>query len=751
MANIKPISIPTKTLSQSITSAATSFILSDIKGWNGSDLTASDFGTKAYGILRNSAGTLMEIFEFDPSTIADGSIDFVARGLKFDGTLDTEVAANKLSWVKGDTFVDIGTDVPQLLGHMVMIIGSAAIIEQLQYSTELTPTDRKDLVSKGYVDDLVNGGTVSINRVVVAGNAGETVASGDLVYFDDTDNEWKLCDANDSTTLNEVLLGIAQGAGTDGGAISNGILIRGLDETQTGMTVGVKLYASDTAGVIAESAGTVERIIGFSKSATQLYFDPYFGAFVTADEKDAMAGTQGVPNSSNTFATKDNIYEGATDQSQTTQDATVEFGEADATTKKQLIAQSFIATKTKIDGVKLWKEADTGTFTGTVTVSIQADDGSGDPAGSDLATVTLTNVQWLALADSAEFEAIFSSEYSLTVGSTYWILATSSTNDSSNHPNLGTNSAGGYANGSVKYKNTSDGWIAISTIDLYFKTLHGTNSQIVKTDSSGHIPSVLFSPSKMPIPAFQQIIPIDPTATDAQKASGSSQDGSVLYLYQPSTNELWRLERDSVTGMYFRTHDVSTTASITANDYGSIVELGDYIYLFANDNTNIEVTRFDKADLTNETSMTVPTVSATSNVLAWTDGVNIHVVSANASTTSHEWSISGTTMSAVDTATIPAGTFNQNHSAMMFDGTDAYLVDRSSPPTTDVSKLSALDGSSVGTADSYSIQQYTDDSNGVMLINIDDTRAYIGTLEVIYDETGNVANHIVLHPIVKPS
>lgn len=307
MASIKPITIPTKTLSESITASATSFKLSDIKGWDDSDLTSADFGSKAYAVFRNAANTKMEIVQFDPTTIASTGIDFVYRGLKFDGELDTEVSANKLSWTKGDTFVDLGTAVPQLLQHCVKIVGSEQIVEQLQYSTELTPTDAKDITTKGYVDSVLSGGTVTNNKLIVAGDAGETVATGDLVYYDDTDNEWKKTDANTATTVNEVLLGIAQGAGTDGNPISGGVLIRGLDETQTGMTVGVKLYASDTAGEIAESSGTTEKIIGFSKSATELYFDPYFGAFLTAKEKDALAGAGATPSSSNKFLTEGDV------------------------------------------------------------------------------------------------------------------------------------------------------------------------------------------------------------------------------------------------------------------------------------------------------------------------------------------------------------------------------------------------------------------------------------------------------------
>ena len=61
----------------------------------------------------------MEIFEWDPTTVADASISFVLRGLKFTGDLTTEVSANKRAWVKGTTFVELGTDTPQLLQYAI--------------------------------------------------------------------------------------------------------------------------------------------------------------------------------------------------------------------------------------------------------------------------------------------------------------------------------------------------------------------------------------------------------------------------------------------------------------------------------------------------------------------------------------------------------------------------------------------------------------------------------------------------------
>jgi len=288
MATIFPTSVPTKRLSQSISASALTFRLSDIEGWDGTDLTSASFGTKGYGVFRDENNTNVEFFQWDPSTIASGDITILLRGLKFTGDLTTEVTANKRTWVKG-TLVELGTHVPQLIQHYVKIIGSPQIQELLQYATELIPLDNKDLASKKYVDDTVNGGAVSNNRIVVSGTAGETLVSGNLVYFKPADGYWWKCDADTITLVEDVILGIAQGAGSAAGAITGGVLMYGLDSTQTARTTGALQYASNTAGGISETVGTNARVVGRAVTATTIIFDPNF--FNAASKQQIQAGS----------------------------------------------------------------------------------------------------------------------------------------------------------------------------------------------------------------------------------------------------------------------------------------------------------------------------------------------------------------------------------------------------------------------------------------------------------------------------
>lgn len=307
MASIKPISVPSKRLAETISGSASAFKLDDILGWDEAALTSADFGTVAYAVFRNSAGTLMELMQFDPTTIASASITITRRGLKFTGDLTTEVSGNKLTWVRGDTIVEIGSHPPQLLNSMVNVYGDQSIAGTKTFTTvpvsTASPVSSTDIVNKAYADALALGAVTS-DANIVPGTAGETVAAGNLIYFDYTDNEWKKTDADTAATLNGVMLGIAQGAGTDGNAIANGVLLRGLDSNQSGLTQGDLLYASNTAGGIASSAGTESKVVGIARTSTSMYFDPTFFSTLTNAQVAALAGSAGTPSSTNLFVTQ---------------------------------------------------------------------------------------------------------------------------------------------------------------------------------------------------------------------------------------------------------------------------------------------------------------------------------------------------------------------------------------------------------------------------------------------------------------
>lgn len=150
------------------------------------------------------------------------------------------------------------------------------------------PVANNDLTRKSYVDALVLGTLTTIN-VIVPAKAGATIAIGNSVYFDETSNKWKLTDADTASTVNDVLLGIAQGSGTDGNPILNGVLLQGVDENQSGMSEGDVQYASNTPGGIVNTPGTTVVTLGIAKSATDLYFNPRFNQQLTQAEKTLIS------------------------------------------------------------------------------------------------------------------------------------------------------------------------------------------------------------------------------------------------------------------------------------------------------------------------------------------------------------------------------------------------------------------------------------------------------------------------------
>jgi len=174
----------------------------------------------------------------------------------------------------------------------------------ISYDAEPTLTDRKELATVAYVLDNITGGTVAFDSQVVTGvNAGETVAAGELVYFKTSDQEFYLADASVAVEVNNVQMGLALGAGTDGAAITGGVQISG-SYTTTGLTAGATYYATDVAGVFGTSAGTTNRVIGVALSTTELLLVPVNPETPTSDEKAAMAGFLSAPSASNKFLTQ---------------------------------------------------------------------------------------------------------------------------------------------------------------------------------------------------------------------------------------------------------------------------------------------------------------------------------------------------------------------------------------------------------------------------------------------------------------
>lgn len=314
--SIKFISVPSKRLAQTINATDYSFVLDNIKGWSGTNLAAADFGSELYVSFRNSANTKVEFMKVDPATIASSSITILKRGLAYNGEQATEVSANIQDvWVKGDTIVELGSHVPQLLQETMLVSGDQTVAGEKTFSTipKTTggnATDPTELVNYAQALALLTG-TTSVDRIVVAGTAGETVAAGNLCYLKESDGRWWKADADLAASAENVILGFAQGAGTAGNSVTNGVLIWGKDTNQTGLTANSIYYVSNTAGAISLTVGNKEVTAGFSLSTTSILFNPRYNQQLTEDQQDAAAGAGATtPSISNKFITNSMVPAG---------------------------------------------------------------------------------------------------------------------------------------------------------------------------------------------------------------------------------------------------------------------------------------------------------------------------------------------------------------------------------------------------------------------------------------------------------
>lgn len=135
------------------------------------------------------------------------------------------------------------------------------------------PLSSENAATKAYVDSVVTGTTtLSNDRLVVAGTAGETLATSTLVYFNPSTQRWNGVSSASSTTFDDRFIGLTQGAGTNGAAIRNGVLLKGRHTLSTGLTAGATYYAAAATGTI--SVSTSSQPIGIAAATNILYFDP---------------------------------------------------------------------------------------------------------------------------------------------------------------------------------------------------------------------------------------------------------------------------------------------------------------------------------------------------------------------------------------------------------------------------------------------------------------------------------------------
>lgn len=272
-------------ISGAISIGATSFTLQSVTDVDGNDL--SD-GTYAFTIDRDSASA--KEYLVGQLTAATKTVASVSS-ISAQGVLTAN--AQKAHRIGANVIISDHS----ILSSLSKIFRGQGTIDPsspLAYDTAPTLSSATELATKGYVDSVVTGGTVNSDRIILGSQtAGETVAAGNIVYFKSSDSRWWLADADLTTTFQNVLLGVALGAGTAGNTISGGVQIYGKCDSFTGLTATATYYLSNTAGAVSSSTGTNTVILGQAFSTTGIFFNPTVSESQYAIATSAGAGDAG--------------------------------------------------------------------------------------------------------------------------------------------------------------------------------------------------------------------------------------------------------------------------------------------------------------------------------------------------------------------------------------------------------------------------------------------------------------------------
>jgi len=207
--------------------------------------------------------------EYVCGTVSGTSVTGLERGLSPEDGV-TQVATLKFAHRRGAS-VQI-TDFPLIQRLRDQVDGDSTFDNVISYAPGVTPVGSDDIADVGYVLSTITGtSSLVLDELAVPGNAGETFATGSVLYFQENDQEWYRLDVDIDSHFVDREIGMANGAGSNGVAIPGGVTIRGLFTTSN-LTAGANYFASSTAG--ATSTATTSQPLGVARSTTQLYFNP---------------------------------------------------------------------------------------------------------------------------------------------------------------------------------------------------------------------------------------------------------------------------------------------------------------------------------------------------------------------------------------------------------------------------------------------------------------------------------------------
>lgn len=208
-----------------------------------------------------------------PYLAEDG--DTVSGDLIIADTISIKSGAASGDYFSIETTDDVGGTPAQVEAMRVTVGGTAA--------APLVEVGDSGATSPSVVTYLQAGADAQADTkysgtVITGLNAGETIAAFDLVYFDGTENEWMIADADASGKF--PARGIALAAGTNGNPLD--VLVQGTVRNDTVFewtANGATLYLDDVAGDAIEVAGIPAtsndciQVVGWSITNDEAYFN----------------------------------------------------------------------------------------------------------------------------------------------------------------------------------------------------------------------------------------------------------------------------------------------------------------------------------------------------------------------------------------------------------------------------------------------------------------------------------------------
>jgi len=200
-----------------LTTTATSVVLRKLQDSKENNLTLANFG--AWGVIVIKQGDTIEMIKFSAiSTAVDGTATLTVASSGRNLNPTTPYAGSSTGNAFSSGAEVIVTNDPLTVSQFGNL-NNAQTWAALQTFT-LAPISSADasaaneLVRKSQLDAAVIG-TLTLTPIVVPATGGAVLTVDQFVYLDVADGEWKPADADTAAQVENSMLGITRGAGTE--------------------------------------------------------------------------------------------------------------------------------------------------------------------------------------------------------------------------------------------------------------------------------------------------------------------------------------------------------------------------------------------------------------------------------------------------------------------------------------------------------------------------------------------------------